>query len=626
MKQTLSRDNYAHRDCKELLRMIFTLLYILRKFSGPQYVITFFTHLSIILMMHFFRALFLATGLFACCEVFAQTAKVQVIHNCADPAAAKVDIYLNGQAVVPLNDFAFRTASVFVDLPAGMPITIGVAPGSSMSYADTLKTFKLTLESGKRYIAIAGGVINPANFAPNYDPNAQPLSFNLYPMEGQAAAKDADKVELLVFHGATDAPAVDVIVNRTSAPEPLKGLSFGENTGYIPLVPGKYVLGIALSGSTEALVEYEANISQYKGVAAVVVASGFLIPSSNQNGAAFGLFVATPFGGALVPLPQAKKEETAKVQIIHNSADPAAAKVDIYLNGQAVAPLNDFAFRTATEFIDLPAGMPITIGVAPGSSTSYADTLKTFTVTLEAGKNYLAIANGVIDPSKFSPNIDPKALPIGFNLYPFEGRTTSTTSTEANVFVYHGATDAPAVDILVNGEKTPPLSNISYGMATGYLPLGPAVYSLGVAPAGGNPLVTFSADLSQAAGKAMVVLASGFLNPAVNQNGAAFGLFVVTPAGGAFTPLTTGTVSVNEELATAQSLSIYPNPTSDKLTIGWNNGSALCQLINSEGNILSEQTITGNTTLDTQEVPNGLYIVRIQQGASTIHKQIIILK
>lgn len=71
---------------------------------------------------------------------------------------------------------------------------------------------------------------------------------------------------------------------------------------------------------------------------------------------------------------------------------------------------------------------------------------------------------------------------------------------------------------------------------------------------------------------------------------------------------------------------IHPNPTSDNITIDWNNGTALCQLINSQGNIISEQTITGNITLDTQEFTNGLYIVRIQQGGTTISKQIIILK
>ncbi len=123
----------------------------------------------------------------------------------------------------------------------------------------------------------------------------------------------------------------------------------------------------------------------------------------------------------------------------------------------------------------------------------------------------------------------------------------------------------------------------------------------------------------------MVVLTSGFLNPAANKNDVAFSLFAVTPAGGAFTPLSTGTVSVNEEAATSP-LSVFPNPRSDNITIGWNNGSALCQLISSEGNMLSEQTITGNTTLETQDVPNGLYIVRLQQGGTAINKHIVILK
>ena len=49
--------------------------------------------------------------------------------------------------------------------------------------------------------------------------------------------------------------------------------------------------------------------------------------------------------------------QTARVQIIHNSADAAAAEVDIYLDG-AIA-IEDVAFRTATPFIDLPADVNI---------------------------------------------------------------------------------------------------------------------------------------------------------------------------------------------------------------------------------------------------------------------------
>lgn len=44
--------------------------------------------------------------------------------------------------------------------------------------------------------------------------------------------------------------------------------------------------------------------------------------------------------------------QTARVQVIHNSADAAAAEVDVYINADLA--LDDFAFRTATPFLDLP--------------------------------------------------------------------------------------------------------------------------------------------------------------------------------------------------------------------------------------------------------------------------------
>ena len=64
---------------------------------------------------------------------------------------------------------------------------------------------------------------------------------------------------------------------------------------------------------------------------------------------------------------------TARLQVIHNAADPAAAEVDIYVNGDLF--LDDFAFRSATPFVDVPSGVELVIGVAPGTSTSASDVI-----------------------------------------------------------------------------------------------------------------------------------------------------------------------------------------------------------------------------------------------------------
>ena len=59
----------------------------------------------------------------------------------------------------------------------------------------------------------------------------------------------------------------------------------------------------------------------------------------------------------------------------------AAQEVDVYVNGTLAR--DNFAFRTATPFIDLPAGVTLNIGIAPGNSTSVNDTLKNFQVVLQ---------------------------------------------------------------------------------------------------------------------------------------------------------------------------------------------------------------------------------------------------
>ena len=89
-------------------------------------------------------------------QLFAQTASVQVIHNSADAAAAEVDVYINDAKA--LDNFAFRTATPFIDLPAGVPVKIDIAPATSVSSAESVYSMTTTLSAGEKYILVALGI------------------------------------------------------------------------------------------------------------------------------------------------------------------------------------------------------------------------------------------------------------------------------------------------------------------------------------------------------------------------------------------------------------------------------------------------------------------------------------
>ncbi|MBK6839581.1 MAG: DUF4397 domain-containing protein [Bacteroidetes bacterium] len=159
--------------------------------------------------------LVVAVGLLFSQASKAQTAELQVIHNCPDPAADSVDVYVNG--MLTLDNFAFRTATSFLSLPAGVDINIGIAPKSSASFSDTLVSYTVNLVDGQKYVAIASGVLNPAGFASN--PDAINTGFTLLLKDNiRTAAGSGTDVDFIVLHGATDAPTVDVIPQSSATP------------------------------------------------------------------------------------------------------------------------------------------------------------------------------------------------------------------------------------------------------------------------------------------------------------------------------------------------------------------------------------------------------------------------
>merc|ERR1739838_656624 len=108
----------------------------------------------------------------------------------------------------------------------------------------------------------------------------------------------------------------------------------------------------------------------------------------------------------MVALPASK----ARIQAIHNSADAAAASVDVYLDGALL--LDNFDFRTASPFIDAPAEVDIQLAIAPSNSTSVADSIAVFSYNLESGGAYILVADGIVSNTGYNP-----ATPFDINVY-----------------------------------------------------------------------------------------------------------------------------------------------------------------------------------------------------------------
>jgi hypothetical protein len=271
------------------------------------------------------RTIILSTlALFFSIGLKAQTAEVQIIHNSADAAAATVDIYLDDVKIK--DDFPFREATAFLTVPAEQEIVVGIAPSSSTSANDTIAAFAYTLTASEKYIIVANGIVSGSG----YDP-VQAFDLYVYPMARDAAASSGN-TDVLVFHGSTDAPTVDIYETAVVGGELIDNLMYGDFFGYAELPTNDYVLEVRDETGSATVAKYGAPLATLSldDAAITVLASGFLNPANNSDGEAFGLWVALASGGALVELPEIKE---AQVQIIHNSADAAAEMVDVYLNG-----------------------------------------------------------------------------------------------------------------------------------------------------------------------------------------------------------------------------------------------------------------------------------------------------
>lgn len=414
-------------------------------------------------------------------------ARLQVIHNSPEPT---VDVYANGDLLI--DNFAFRTATEFITVPAEVDIILDIAPETSTSADDAIASFTVNLENAKTYTVFAHGVVG--------DP-VRPFTLAIND-NAREQANAPDQVDINAFHGSPDAPAIDV--DAKGAGNIIANLEYGTfSADYINLPADFYYLDLRPAGNPLVVTTIAADLTALAGQSATVFASGFLLSTPG-----FGVFAALA-DGTVVELPAV---QLARVQVIHNSPEPV---VDVYANGDLL--IDDFEFRTATPFLDIPAEVDIELAVAPGNSTSANDAIATFPINLTAGETYTVMAAGVLG--------NPDAP---FNLFINEGAVEASSDPDFVDFnVFHGSPDAPGVDVDARLIGTL-IEGLEFGNFTnGYLSVPADLYFLDVRPAG-LPLIvqTFAADLTQLGGGAATVFASGLLT-----GDPSFGVFAALPDG-----------------------------------------------------------------------------------------------
>ncbi|MBN2008637.1 DUF4397 domain-containing protein, partial [candidate division KSB1 bacterium] len=406
-------------------------------------------------------------------------------------------------------------------------------------------------------------------------------------------------------------------------------------TDYIAVPPADYTIDIKDASGTVTVATFTAPLSGLTGGAAFVFASGFLTPSANQDGAGFGIFAALA-DGTVLELPAIT---TARLQVIHNAADPAAKMVDVYVNGALLDIFDDFEFRTATPFIDVPANTPITIGVAPGTSSSADDVIATFNATLMAGKTYVAVANGVLDPAKFEANPDGKDT--GFTLLINDMARESGTSDDVDFFVVHGITDAPTVDVgVLNGPKI--LEGLAYGDISEYISVPAGYYEIDLRNSVTNSVVRwFEVELAGLGGGSAVVVASGFINNSGDQKGIgpvllgvlADGTVVIFPDPPLTTDISDGSISaVPKEYDLDQN---YPNPFNPSTEIQFSlpiRSFVSLKVYNMLGqemaNLVNQELSAGvhRVILDAANFESGVYFYRLEADGYKATRKMTLMK
>ncbi len=561
-------------------------------------------------------------------------AYIQIIHNCADPALDSIDLYYNG--VVVDSPMLFRTVfpgNGLYTVTADSPVVITIAHKHSYGVAtDSFRTFFIdSFQANHRYALFISGVFYTDSFAPN--PGGRNIGLSLAVIDGLDSIASSDSVAAFkFFQGATDLDTVQAL-DRLSQKQLFASTVYDSipDTPYTALDSLHHQLWefqLLSPDSSKNYGTYEVDLTNYEQQTFVLFTSGFLNQAKNDSGPVMGLF-GLFLNGSVVEFPT----KTAMFQLIHNSPDTALDSVDVYVNGSLAD--TSFPFRTATPAIAEYAYATYDIGIADKHSTSVSDTFWHQVFTFKPDTFYIATMEGLRNPATYAAN--PNGISTAFNvLITTPAEYTASSGFNFDFFLVNGITDAGALYLTPQGGPTL-CDSVLYDTQTNYVSLPGQSYPLSLIDStpggGGTSIGTYFANFLAFTGQSGVLLASGFLNPANNNNGPSAGLYMSPIAGGPFIPLfiytSISTVDINNDF------SLYPNPASNTVFVHLQHPQdeiTALRLCNLSGQTVNELRFAAsadgqqNLAIDVSNINDGLYILQISSRGETANYKLVIAR
>ncbi len=219
---------------------------------------------------------------------------VNIAHNAADLALSSVDVWVNG--ALAADNLDFQTCTGYMTVPAETSAYVVVSNAASVDDTDPIFSTNLTLDPSKDYLVIATGIYSESGYTPA-------PAFELVVHETMMTSTGSGIWSILTFGGATDQVTVD-LEYLTEGTTLFNDITYGafHGTGYVEAEAGNISVDMTDDTGNNSLGQYCLQLPFIGPAAITLVSSGFVNPAENSNGAPFGWYFVTPFGGPFVPI------------------------------------------------------------------------------------------------------------------------------------------------------------------------------------------------------------------------------------------------------------------------------------------------------------------------------------